>query len=94
MTMPPEQVKAKAYLLEKGTQAPVARVLVANGRIVQTGPFSEIQPRDAGDPPAEAFGERPVESVEAPHLDRGAPRDALIADITPEEAAVRLREAR
>jgi hypothetical protein len=26
MTMPPEQVKAKAYLLEKGTQAPVASI--------------------------------------------------------------------
>ena len=26
MTMPPEQVKAKAYLLEKGTQAPVAQI--------------------------------------------------------------------
>ena len=26
MTMPPEQVKAKTYLLEKGTQAPVAQI--------------------------------------------------------------------
>jgi hypothetical protein len=26
MSMPPEQVKAKAYLLEKGTQAPVAQI--------------------------------------------------------------------
>ena len=26
MTMPPEQVKAKAYLQEKGTQAPVAQI--------------------------------------------------------------------
>ncbi|MFI5374705.1 MAG: DinB family protein [Candidatus Rokuibacteriota bacterium] len=26
MTMPPEQVKAKAYLLEKGTQAPVGQI--------------------------------------------------------------------
>ena len=26
MTMPPEHTKAKAYLLEKGTQAPVAQI--------------------------------------------------------------------
>ena len=26
MTMPPEQAKAKAYLLEKGTQAPIAQI--------------------------------------------------------------------
>lgn len=26
MTMPPEQVKAKTYLLEKGTQAPIAQI--------------------------------------------------------------------
>ena len=49
MTMPPEQVKAKAYLLEKGTQAPVA---VIRERVAEA--FAAMETLLEGVTPAQA----------------------------------------
>jgi hypothetical protein len=73
MTMPPEQVKAKAYLREKGTDAPLAQIRerVADAFTTMEAVLDSITESQAGQPPG--GGEWSVHEV-VDHLVETHPR--------------------